>query len=156
MQYTIAKFYRIDGGSTQHKGVVPDIELPSPIDPAEWGESQEDNALPWDSIVRANYAMVDTLDGTINYLAKEHDKRVASEPEFNYVMQDIKKYKEEKDRKFISLNEKERLDQRDERKELALKRTNERLARLGLEKVEDVDDAPEVLDESTHSWKRRR
>lgn len=147
VQYTIAKFYRIDGGSTQHKGVVPDIELPSPIDPAEWGESQEDNALPWDSIVRANYAMVDTLDDTINYLAKEHDKRVASEPEFNYVMQDIKKYKEEKDRKFISLNEKERLDQRDERKELALKRTNERLARLGLEKVEDVDDAPEVLDE---------
>lgn len=52
VQFTIAKFYRINGGSTQHKGVVPDITYPSPIDPAEWGESQEESALPWDSIDR--------------------------------------------------------------------------------------------------------
>lgn len=54
--YTIAKFYRIDGGSTQHKGVIPDILLPSAVNPEDWGESQEDNALPWDSIVRAKYS----------------------------------------------------------------------------------------------------
>ncbi|MBS3796561.1 carboxy terminal-processing peptidase [Pseudoalteromonas sp. BDTF-M6] len=147
VQYTIAKFYRIDGGSTQHKGVIPDIKLPSPINPAEWGESQEDNALPWDSIIRAKYAMVDSLGDTIGYLNSEHDKRIAKEPEFGYVMQDIATYKEEKDRKFISLNEKERLSERDEREQLALQRTNERLARLGLDKVADIDDAPEVLDD---------
>ncbi|MEM0514445.1 carboxy terminal-processing peptidase [Pseudoalteromonas sp. YIC-827] len=146
VQYTIAKFYRIDGGSTQHKGVIPDIKLPSPIDPAEWGESQEDNALPWDSIIRAKYAMVDSLDDTIGYLRAEHDKRIAKEPEFGYVLEDISTYKEEKDRKFISLNEKERLNERDEREQLALARTNERLARLGLEKVTDIENAPEVLD----------
>ncbi|MEP4099216.1 carboxy terminal-processing peptidase, partial [Paraglaciecola sp.] len=55
VQFTIAKFYRINGGSTQHKGVIPDILFPSVIDHADWGESQEDNALPWDSIARANY-----------------------------------------------------------------------------------------------------
>ncbi|WP_105254075.1 carboxy terminal-processing peptidase [Pseudoalteromonas sp. T1lg75] len=147
VQYTIAKFYRIDGGSTQHKGVIPDIKLPSPINPAEWGESQEDNALPWDSIIRAKYAMVDSLGDTIGYLNAEHNKRIAKEPEFGYVMQDIATYKEEKDRKFISLNEKERLSERDEREQLALQRTNERLARLGLDKVTDIDDAPEVLDD---------
>ncbi|WP_462158472.1 carboxy terminal-processing peptidase [Pseudoalteromonas sp. GB56] len=147
VQYTIAKFYRIDGGSTQHKGVIPDIKLPSAIDPAEWGESQEDNALPWDSIPRAKYATVDTLDDTISYLNKVHDQRVATEPEFNYVMQDIKTYKEEKDRQYISLNEKDRLAKKDELEALALKRTNERLARLGLEAVAKVDDAPEVLED---------
>ncbi|WP_105198878.1 carboxy terminal-processing peptidase [Pseudoalteromonas sp. T1lg10] len=146
VQYTIAKFYRIDGGSTQHKGVIPDIKLPSPIDPAQWGESQEDNALPWDSIIRAKYTMVDSLDDTIGYLSAEHDKRIAKEPEFGYVLQDISTYKEEQDRKFISLNEKERLNERDEREQLALARTNERLVRLGLEKVTDIDNAPEVLD----------
>ncbi|WP_105259096.1 carboxy terminal-processing peptidase [Pseudoalteromonas sp. T1lg88] len=146
VQYTIAKFYRIDGGSTQHKGVIPDIKLPSPIDPAQWGESQEDNALPWDSIIRAKYTMVDSLDDTIGYLSAEHDKRIAKEPEFSYVLQDISTYKEEQDRKFISLNEKERLNERDEREQLALARTNERLVRLGLEKVTDIENAPEVLD----------
>ncbi len=147
VQYTIAKFYRIDGGSTQHKGVIPDIKLPSAIDPAEWGESQEDNALPWDSIPRAKYATVDSLDDTISYLNKVHDQRVATEPEFNYVMQDITTYKEEKDRQYISLNEKDRLAKKDELEALALKRTNERLARLGLEAVAKVDDAPEVLED---------
>ncbi|MEO2279281.1 carboxy terminal-processing peptidase [Pseudoalteromonas pernae] len=147
VQYTIAKFYRIDGGSTQHKGVIPDIKLPTPIDPAEWGESQEDNALPWDSIPRAKYATVDSLNDTISYLNKVHDKRVATEPEFSYVMQDIKTYQEEKDRQYISLNEKDRLAKKDELEALALKRTNERLARLGLEPVESVDDAPEVLED---------
>ncbi|MFY8273389.1 carboxy terminal-processing peptidase [Pseudoalteromonas sp. SSDWG2] len=147
VQYTIAKFYRIDGGSTQHKGVIPDIKLPSPIEPAEWGESQEDNALPWDSIIRAKYAMVDSLDETISFLSQAHNQRVAAEPEFSYVLQDIQTYKEEKDKNFISLNEKDRLAQRDERESQSLARTNERLKRLGLEPVKDVDDAPDVLDD---------
>ena len=52
VQFTIAKFYRINGGSTQHTGVIPDILFPSVIDHDDWGESQQDNALPWDSIAR--------------------------------------------------------------------------------------------------------
>lgn len=55
VQYTIQKFYRINGGSTQNLGVVPDIAFPTAIDPAETGESVEDNALPWDSIKPADY-----------------------------------------------------------------------------------------------------
>ncbi|WP_462171524.1 carboxy terminal-processing peptidase [Pseudoalteromonas xiamenensis] len=147
VQYTIAKFYRINGGSTQHKGVVPDISFPSAVDPADWGESQEDNALPWDSILRAKYSTVDALGGAVSYLSELHNKRIKSEPEFNYVFEDIERYKKEKDDKTISLVEAKRIQEREERDARALKRANERLARLGKDKIEKLDDAPEVLAE---------
>ncbi|MEI5638547.1 MULTISPECIES: carboxy terminal-processing peptidase [unclassified Pseudoalteromonas] len=145
--YTIAKFYRIDGGSTQHKGVIPDVLLPSAIEPEEWGESQEDNALPWDSIVRAKYSSLDNLSPVVKYLNDRHNKRVKNEPEFAYIYQDIEQYKERKDDKTISLVEAERIKEREERDALMLKRANERLKRLGLEPVEDLDDAPDIVSE---------
>lgn len=147
VQYTIAKFYRINGGSTQHKGVIPDISFPSAIDPAEWGESREDNALPWDSIIRAKYNSVDDLHAAIAYLNKAHDERIKSEPEFNYVFEDITRYREEKDRKTISLVEAQRIKEKDEGEARALVRTNERLVRLGEKPIENLDDAPDVLDD---------
>jgi len=147
VQYTIAKFYRINGGSTQHKGVIPDISFPSAIDPAEWGESQEDNALPWDSIIRAKYNSVDNLKPAISYIAKQHAERIKTEPEFNYVFEDITRYKEEKDRKTISLMEATRIKEKDENEARALARTNERLTRLGEKPVENLDNLPEVLDD---------
>jgi carboxyl-terminal processing protease len=147
VQYTIAKFYRIYGGSTQHKGVIPDVSFPSAIDPSEWGESQQDNALPWDSIIRAKYNSVDNLKPAIAYVNKLHDTRIASEPEFGYVFDDIKRYQEEKDRKTISLVEATRLKEKDEGEERALERANERLVRLGEKPVEKLDDLPDSLDE---------
>ncbi|KTF18331.1 carboxy terminal-processing peptidase [Pseudoalteromonas sp. H105] len=146
VQYTIAKFYRINGGSTQHKGVIPDISFPSAINPAEWGESQEDNALPWDSIIRANYNSVDNLNSAISHITKQHFDRIKAEPEFNYVFEDIARYNEEKDRKTISLVEANRIKEKEENDALALKRTNERLVRLGEQPVKDLDDVPDVLD----------
>ncbi|KAF7785696.1 carboxyl-terminal processing protease [Pseudoalteromonas rubra] len=145
--YTIAKFYRIDGGSTQNKGVIPDILLPSAVEPAEWGESQEDNALPWDSIVRAKYRQLDDLSPTIKYLNERHGIRIAKEPEFAYVYDDIARYKAQKDDIAISLVEAERTKEREERDERALKRTNERLKRLGQKPVKDLDDVPEIIAE---------
>jgi carboxyl-terminal processing protease len=145
--YTIAKFYRINGGSTQHKGVVPDILLPSAIDPEEWGESQEDNALPWDKINQAKYKSLDNLNPLVTYLNEKHALRVAQEPEFNYVLADIARYNEEKDKNFISLVESQRLKDREESEQRSLARTNERLKRLGLEAVKDLDDVPDVISE---------
>ncbi|TMN93641.1 carboxy terminal-processing peptidase [Pseudoalteromonas phenolica] len=143
--YTIAKFYRINGGSTQHKGVVPDILLPSAIEPEEWGESQEDNALPWDKIKQAKYKSLDNLNPLVSYLNEKHSTRVAKEPEFNYVLADIARYNEEKDKNFISLVESQRLKDREESEQRSLVRTNERLKRLGLEPVKDLDDVPDVI-----------
>lgn len=147
VQYTIAKFYRINGGSTQHKGVIPDISFPSAIDPAEWGESQEDNALPWDSIIRAKYNSVDNLKSAISHVSQQHIDRIKKEPEFGYVFEDIARYNEEKDRKTISLVEANRIKEKEENDALALKRTNERLVRLGEQPVKDLEDVPDVLDD---------
>ncbi len=147
VQYTIAKFYRINGGSTQHKGVIPDISFPSAIDPAEWGESKQDNALPWDSIVKAKYKKLGNLTPIITYLEKQHEVRIKSEPEFGYVFNDITLYNEEKDRKTISLVEADRIKEKDEGEARALVRTNERLKRLGKDPVENLDDLPEVIEE---------
>lgn len=146
VQYTIAKFYRINGGSTQHKGVVPDIAFPSPIDPAEWGESKEKNALPWDSIPAASYSSGTDIKVALPVLTEKHQQRIKNEPEFNFLMQDIAEYQKEKDVKTVSLNEKERLAKKDELAARELARTNERLKRLKLPAVKKAEDAPEVLE----------
>ena len=144
VQFTIAKFYRINGGSTQHKGVIPDILFPSVINHADWGESQEENALPWDSIARANYTTFGENRNTIKGLTVLHNQRIKKE--FNYIYEDVERYKIKKEDKTISLVETERLKEKAESEQRNLMRTNERLARLGIEKVENLDDLPEELE----------
>ncbi|SEA21278.1 carboxy terminal-processing peptidase [Alkalimonas amylolytica] len=147
VQYTIAKFYRIDGGSTQHRGVIPDISFPSPIDPEDWGESREENALPWDSIPAASYQRLDSLEPHIPLLLQRHQNRVSQNPEFAYLQDDIEEYRRQRDEKFVSLVKTERLQQREEREQRQLARANARLALLGKEAVEDADDLPDILSE---------
>jgi carboxyl-terminal processing protease len=144
VQFTIAKFYRINGGSTQHRGVIPDILFPSVIDHADWGESQQENALPWDSIARANYTTFSENKNIVQGLTELHNQRVKKE--FNYIYEDVERYKIKKEVKTISLVETERLKEKSEIEERNLMRTNERLVRLGLEKVENLDDLPEELE----------
>ena len=147
VQFTIAKFYRINGGSTQHKGVIPDIKFPSAIEPGEWGESQADNALPWDSIPRANYVTVADPVASSLTVQKNFETRISSNPEFAYLRDDIDRYRKEKDDKTLSLVESVRIAEKDERNARALQRANERLARLGLEPIANLEDAPEALDD---------
>ncbi|WP_199611575.1 carboxy terminal-processing peptidase [Flocculibacter collagenilyticus] len=147
VQYTMAKFYRINGGSTQHKGVIPDIQFPSAIDPSEWGESQEENALPWDSIGKAGYIAQGEMNQLVNKLEQAHQQRIKSEPEFKYLANDIERYKTEKDKKSISLVEAERKAKREDNEKTNLVRANERLERLGLEKVKSLDDLPKEVEE---------
>ncbi|PKF61078.1 carboxy terminal-processing peptidase [Psychromonas sp. psych-6C06] len=143
VQYTIAKFYRIDGGSTQHKGVIPDILFPSAVDHKDTGESLEKNALPWDNIKSANYEKLEDLKSNIAKLTQIHDERIKNEVEFSYLYNDIKEYQEEKDQTSITLMESERIKQREEKEQRALVRVNERLQRGGLEKVKSLDDIPD-------------
>ena len=143
VQFTIAKFYRIDGGSTQHQGVVPDVLFPSAIDPKDWGESQEENALPWDSIKRASYSTFGDTSQAAKQLSELHEKRVKSDPEFGYIFEDIAQYKSKENDKTLSLVESERIKEREERDTKRLKRANERLVRHGLEPVKSLDDLSE-------------
>ncbi|WP_158969054.1 carboxy terminal-processing peptidase [Paraglaciecola sp. L3A3] len=144
VQFTIAKFYRINGGSTQHKGVIPDILFPSVIDHKDWGESQEENALPWDSIRRENYTTFGESGDIISKLTALHDERVKTE--FNYIYEDIVRYKSKKEDKTISLVESERLKEKTENEQRNLIRVNQRLVKLGLPKLEKLDDIPDEIE----------
>ena len=143
VQYTIAKFYRINGGSTQHKGVTPDILFPSAIDHEDTGESLNKNALPWDSIKPANYKKYNNLTPKIKKLVKNHQSRMKKEVEFSYLAEDIALYAKEKDELSISLVETIRVKKREEQEALLLTRNNERLKRAKLPTVTDLDDIPD-------------
>lgn len=148
VNYTTGKFYRINGGSTQHMGVLPDVLYPSAVDPDEWGESSEDNALPWDSIKRAKYTKLKDNSAMIEAINAKHQARAKKNPEFQYIYSDIEEYLQEKDKKYVSLVESERLNKKKEAEHKRLTRVNERLERLGLPKVESLDDdLPDALDE---------
>ena len=147
IQYTIAKFYRINGGSTQHRGVLPDIAFPTAVNPEEWGESKEENALPWDQIDKAQYSKLHDVTKDVTYLTSLYQNRIKDNSEFNYLLEDIETYKAEKDDKTISLNLEKRKNKREERKNDRLIRNNERLVRMGKEPVKDLDDLPDDLDE---------
>ena len=145
IQYTIAKFYRISGGSTQKKGVMPDIAFPTAVDAKDWGESKEEYALPWDQIRKANYHKLTNLAPEITQLDTLYKQRIKNSREFNYLLDDIKEYKLEKDDKTVSLNIDKRKAKREENKAKRLTRVNERLVALGKSKVKSIDDLSDEL-----------
>jgi len=147
IQFTIAKFYRINGGSTQHRGVLPDIAFPTAVDPEDWGESREKNALPWDQIPKARYQRLGDLSADLSYLGSLHTERAKTNREFNYLLDDIAIYRQEKDDKTISLKLNTRKEKREERKAKQLIRVNERLLVMGKEKVTSLEDLPDELTE---------
>ncbi|EPF9729934.1 carboxy terminal-processing peptidase [Vibrio fluvialis] len=142
VQYTIQKFYRIDGGSTQNKGVIPDIAFPTAVDAAETGESMESNALPWDSIDKAKYEKLHDFHKMITALSAEHQTRIAKDMEFSFIQQDIAKYKAEKDDNYLSLNEKVRKAQSEKSDQERLDRINTRQKAMGKKEFKTLQDVP--------------
>lgn len=141
VQYTVAKFYRIDGGSTQMKGVQPDIELPSYVEAADWGESKEENALPWDKVEKASYKALNMVDQEeFEELQKSANERIEADPEFEYIFDEIDRLRTEQDKTWVSLDINQREAEQKQQKELRLQRINDRLKRQGKEPVESVDD----------------
>ncbi|MGI9272311.1 MAG: carboxy terminal-processing peptidase [Woeseiaceae bacterium] len=146
---TIGKYYRVTGESTQHRGVDPDIILPSPIDAELIGESVRDSALPWDTIPTSRFRAGEPLDTTINSLTASHSERAKEDPNLQYLLQHIEDDRETRMRKELSLNIETRRDQREANRTRALELENERRAALGLEGIEsledlDQDDRPDV------------
>ncbi|PLR51381.1 carboxy terminal-processing peptidase [Chimaeribacter arupi] len=158
VQYTIQKFYRVNGGSTQRKGVTPDILMPTGIEAAETGEAFEDNALPWDSINAATYSKTGDMKPFVPALLKTHADRIAGDPEFQSIAQDIEKYKATKDKRdIVSLNFAQREKENHEDDAIRLNRINERFKREGKKPLKSLDDLPKdyqqpdpYLDETAH------
>ena len=125
LKVTIQKFYRIAGGSTQLKGVTPDIILPSYRDELETGESSLPNALEHDSIPKMKYE-IDDLTLMRSNLNKLSQERIKTEKEFGYIIKDNKRYKEINDRNTVSLNINTRLAENKKEKERRKLRNDER------------------------------
>ncbi|MEH6531957.1 MAG: carboxy terminal-processing peptidase [Photobacterium frigidiphilum] len=142
VQYTIQKFYRINGGSTQNLGVVPDIAFPTAVDPAETGESVEDNALPWDSIKPASYQKLTNYSPILPSLKAKHKQRISKDMEFGFILDDIQEYKKDKDINTISLNEKTRIAEQDKTDSKRLARLNKRQKVLGKKPFATLEDVP--------------
>ena len=151
---TIGKYYRVTGESTQHRGVDPDIALPSHIDAELIGESVRETALPWDTIRTTSFRAGDPLDTTIQSLSVNHISRSKDDPDFQYLVDGIKDIEEVRTRKTVSLNIEERKLEREDSMNRRLIRENERREALQLEPVASVEeledlDAPDVnLDEA--------
>jgi carboxyl-terminal processing protease len=114
VKMTIAQFFRINGGSTQLRGVTPDISFPLTVDATEFGESSYDNALPWTSIQPAHYQAVADLKPIVPMLLERHDTRVAKNTEWQAFAEEIADARATRAEKTVSLNEQARRKQRDE------------------------------------------
>jgi len=113
LKMTIAQFFRINGGTTQLRGVTPDIRLPSVTDADEFGESSFDNALPWTQIKAADYTPAGNLTGIVPTLIANHDKRVSHDKDFQYLREDMAEFSKLRRKNLISLNEADRRKERE-------------------------------------------
>lgn len=115
VKITLAKFYRVTGSSTQHKGVTPDIEFPSAFSAEEFGESSQDFALPWDQINPVRYQKTNHVSQkVIEELRKKHTKRLDSDKDLKDLVADLNYIKEQRQRTKISLNEEVRRKENEE------------------------------------------
>ena len=112
VKLTVAQFFRINGGTTQLRGVVPDINLPSMNDVKNFGESSYENALPWTSIKPANFEILSDFKPIIPKLAAQHENRISRSLEFQYLQQDIDELNNQRKKTSITLNEAERRKER--------------------------------------------
>jgi carboxyl-terminal processing protease len=132
LNLTIAKFYRISGSSTQHKGVTPDVMFPSVIPLDKYGEDTEPSALPFDMINKSNFIKAGDFTAVLPKLNKLHEQRMAANPSYKYLQEDIDEYKKLDEQKSTTLNEAELKKQRDEDEQKAFERTNLKRVAVGL------------------------
>lgn len=114
LKMTIAQFFRVDGGSTQLRGVTPDIAFPSGIDKKDFGESSYKNALKWTSITPAQYKPAADAKAMLSQLLSEHKTRIAKDSEWQLQVAELALAKEMRERTDVSLNLAERRKQRDD------------------------------------------
>jgi carboxyl-terminal processing protease len=129
LKLTIQKFYRISGGSTQNRGVIPDIRMPAVADGMDVTETSLKNAMPYDEVEPVRYAKLDTVTPVLAQLVKGSQERVAAAPEFAYIREDSERYKKQQADKAISLNEAKRRAEKQADEDRAKQRKAERAAR---------------------------
>jgi len=146
VKVTIAKYYRINGGSTQNLGVVPDIEFPSYVDAHDFGESSDPTSLPWDQIKPTKFEKFKDLSRLLPDLIKSSQLRQNSDADFIYLKDEIEEYNLSLSSNYVSLNEEIRKKEKKDEEEREFRRENERRKNKGLKLIEK-DEVPAVDEE---------
>ena len=136
---TMAKFYRVNGSSTQHKGVMPDIVLPSFYPMDKIGEDTEPSALPWDEVQRSNFVAVADLTAIKPELVKLHNERMEKSLDYKGLIQDIEDMKKRDTETSVTLNENKLKAERDSLEAKTLEKINKLRASRGLPAVKKGD-----------------
>jgi len=144
LKVTESKFYRISGNSTQHRGVIPDINFPPIYDIERVGESTLDDALPWDAIAPARHQFYYEITSILPELQSLHRKRMADDPDFIFLNEQLELRDEINARKTISLNEEQRRQFKEITQTEQLLIENKRREAKGLEPLASLDDKDKV------------
>ena len=150
LKVTNAKYYRINGESTQVRGVIPDLTMPGGYNASSFGEAAMDGALPWDQIRATAYSKFEATS-EIDDIIEAHDSRIADDPYFQFNQKYIDRRNEIQEREFLSLNIEDRLAEREENEIWELTIGNDLLAALGEETAEDNEALEEKLEEVLES-----
>ena len=150
LKMTIAQFFRVNGGTTQLRGVEPDINFPSFADEENSGESSFDNALPWAGVQAADYSPQGNTKALLPTLQKRHEARVKSVQEFQFLKEDVAEVNRLRKKTSISLNEVER---RRERADQEAKLAARKKLRDAGEKV-DTKNTPPAQDDGLQADER--
>lgn len=139
LKITESKFYRISGESTQHRGIIPDIEFPAIYDNEKVGESSLDNALSWDRINPVRHRRYFNLAEILPSLNERHKDRLANDPDFIFLNDQLALMEASKAIITIPLNEKERAEFQQQEKQKSLLIENKRRVAKGLEPLSSWD-----------------
>jgi carboxyl-terminal processing protease len=142
LTFTTGKFYRVTGESTQHRGVQPDIKLPSVIDAEDVGESTQDSALPWDRIASVTFGKDAALKQAVQPLTQAHDQRVRNDADFQLLVKDIAIYETTRSQKTTSLNLKKRQAERTQLEQQRVANENVRRQLAGLPPIKALTELP--------------
>ena len=132
---TIGKYYRVTGESTQHRGVQPDITMPTAISTEEVGESTRESALPWDRIRPVDFGRETQLLQTVAALEQAHEQRIAADPDFRTLLAELDSFEKVRTQKKVSLNLKTRIAEREQLERERVERENARRAARGLQPI---------------------
>lgn len=152
LKVTIAQFFRVNGDSTQHRGVRPDIVYPTVIDDSDQGERSLDNALPWAKVAPTDYQKAGNGWFNLNTLRTRHQARISKDDGFNYLVDTAQSINQLQKQKTVSLSEKLRRNERNNRRQHALELENKFRESRGLDKLTMKDkekDEDEDLAEET-------
>lgn len=145
---TQQKFYRVTGGSTQNRGVIPDIELPSLYNVSEVGESSLEAALPWDKIRAAHFESYKDFSHQLPKIQALHSKRVDKDPDFKHLTETNKLIEKRRHQKVISLNETQRRVDKKELEQKQIDLENNRRKALNMELISTLEELDDKIGDS--------